>query len=103
MRNTVSFVEDWKRKKERRRGLVGATGLPFLNDNEEASNGKSKFEGIAEFEIILIEKYLRPRMSLIVIAKLAADGKDNIVTKNIEGLRVSIPKDALNLKDLSYL
>ena len=25
---------------------------------------------------------------------MAADGKDNIVTKNIEGLRVSIPKDA---------
>ena len=40
----------------------------FLNNDEEASNGKIKFEGIAEFVITLIEKYSRPRMNLIALS-----------------------------------
>ena len=84
-----------KRRKEEEDWLERSGLHDFLNDNEEASNGKSKFEGIAEFESYFDRKIFEAEDEFDrVIAKLAADGKDNIVTKNIEGLRVSIPKDA---------
>ena len=105
MRNTVSFVEDWKKRRKEEEDWLERSGLhDFLNDNEEASNGKSKFEGIAEFESYFDRKIFEAEDEFDrVIAKLAADGKDNIVTKNIEGLESASQKMPLNLKDLSYL
>ena len=86
---------DEKRRKEEEDWLERSGLHDFLNNDEEASNGKSKFEGIAEFEDYFDRKIFEAEDEFDrVIAKLAADGKDNIVTKNIEGLRVSIPKDA---------
>ena len=106
MISTVSFVGklDEKRRKKKRIGWSDLVCMISLNNDEEASNGKSKFEGIAEFEDYFDRKIFEAEDEFDrVIAKLAADGKDNIVTKSIEGLRVSIPKDARQSKGLSYL
>ena len=94
---------DEKRRKEEEDWLERSGLHDFLNNDEEASNGKSKFEGIAEFEDYFDRKIFEAEDEFDrVIAKLAAEGKDNIVKKNIEGLRVSIPKDISRLTGLSY-
>ena len=85
---------DEKRSKEEEDWLERSGLRDFLESDEETTNGKSKFDGIAKFENFFDRKIFEAEDEFDrVIAKLAADGKDNIVTKNIEGLRVSIPKD----------
>ena len=95
-------LEEKKRKEEEE--WLERSGLnDFLEDDDKGdifdtdfNNGKSKKDGIDEFEEYFDKKIYEAEDEFDrKIAELAAQGKDNIVRKNIKGLRINTNNNAV--------